>query len=109
MPTRADKLTRIRRGPVLILEDIEWEHSGPVEDPSARLLGTLVLQSLNGSTLYLHLEAYAVHTNAQGEQCADAWDEDLAMVYRGVGAEGGWETIPYHARDYVIIASPFCN
>ena len=109
MQTRPDKLTPLRSGRVLTFEDIEWEHSGRSEDPSARLLGTLVLQSLNGSTLYLHLEAYAVHTNAQGEQCADVWDEDLAMIYRGVSAEGGWQTIRYHARDYVIIASPFCN
>lgn len=84
----------------------EWEPNDNLdEDPTSILYHTLVI---NG--LHLHLEAWAVYTDAEGIQrtvCPD-YDDDLGMLHAAVHGDGHFDTVEMNGRDYIILASPFC-
>lgn len=98
----------------ITVPDDAWRHRGGNEDPGARLGATVAVTAhspVEGkSTLYMHLEAWAVHVDEQDIQTTVDFDfdEDLAMLHAAVGAEGHFETLYVGGREYVVFASPFC-
>jgi len=90
----------------LALTKIEFEQTGSSEDPGSRLLATV-----NISGAYHHLEAIAVDTNGNGEQCAAdlSFETMLGALHEAFGPDGTFQTAHIDGREYAIFMSPFGN
>lgn len=56
----------------------------------------------------MHVEAYAVERDDDMQIWTTNADE-LSAIYAAVGADGGWQTVTINDRDYVLIATPYCE
>lgn len=91
----------LSKAPVIGIEQIDWEGTGPEDDPSAVLLGQLIV----GGTP-MHIEAIAV-SDQDGEWEAD--DLSRGSVLTAVEEANGAKSQPtvIDGRNYVIWAAPF--
>jgi len=98
--------------PSIDAERIVWEPTGPVQDPTARLLATIYIAGCP-----MHLEAYRLAEDADGEACDeqafaklpeaseyDFVDEEDALFR--VFAAGAVETVQINGRPYALVAHP---
>ena len=92
------------RSVTVVIPDDAWEHTGPEDDPSARLLGSLVLYGC-----YHHLEAYAV-IDDEGTQSAahPSFHENLDGMYAVGEPDKPFQTVEIKGREYVLTMTPYC-
>ncbi len=92
--------------PAIAADELVWTESGE-QDPNSRLLATI-----NLAGCLMHLEAYAV-AEMKGHDPVQHFDGDSpdtpAKVYAAVGGDGPWHTVMIDDREYVLIATPFCD
>lgn len=79
-----------------------WSEAGPDEDPTSRLISSIVVLGT-----FMHLEAIAVGIDANDIQRADHSDESLASLASFAEPDGPFETTEIHGRSYVLAAYPF--
>jgi hypothetical protein len=87
------------------IPDEAWEQNDSLENPSDRLLATLIV-----NTTFMHLEAWAVAYNEDEamQHLADGDDDDLDRLSEAVHADGSFQITRIRGRDYILVASPFC-
>lgn len=79
------------------------ERAGRNGGDGSRLLGTIVINGCD-----LHLEALAVSRDGDMQ----IWSTDageLSALHDAVGAGGPWQTVTINGREYVLIATPYCE
>jgi hypothetical protein len=84
-----------------------WDENEGMENPSDRLRVTLLV---NGH-YPMHFEAWAVtyDEDEMVQHLADGDDEDLDQVHAGVNGDGSFYATTIRGRDYILVATPFCN
>lgn len=90
---------------VITIPDDAWEPNNALDDPLAALLTTVFVNGLP-----LHLEAWEVFTDTDGVQHAKTpYDEDFGAIHNAVHGDGPFMTTSINGRNYVIIATPYCE
>lgn len=86
---------------------LKWEAFADGDDPRAKLLD----ESFSIAGCPMHLEAFAVNEDDDGAQTAVDFsvEDDLDAIRAGVHADGPWRTVQIDGREYVLIASPYCD
>lgn len=89
--------------PSIDLMAITWDETGMEADPAARLLAHIQIGPVN-----MHLEAWAVTDNEEGEQVGlpESWrDQELDQLQGWM--ETAFDTVEINGREYVLIATPY--
>lgn len=96
------KYTRRWPPPQIPMSELEWEETGPPESPEARLLTTIVIGDQP-----MHLEAWQVRKNADGEWHATVWDDDYLAWSAGLEPDQQMGITKINRRSYIMVAFPF--
>jgi hypothetical protein len=89
----------------LSIPDTEWKPLDGLDDPLSGLTGpTLVINGLS-----MHMEAWQVFEEAEGQVPADEWQEEYVDLHAAVHAEGSFSTVKIGDRNYIVVISPHCD
>ena len=84
--------------------DDAWEPTGPEEDPTARLLASLVVCGC-----YHHLEAYAIDPDDDIQQAAhESFQSNLDGMYAVGEPDKRFQSVEIKGREYVLTMTPYC-
>jgi|KBSMisStaDraftv2_1062788.scaffolds.fasta_scaffold3724541_1 hypothetical protein len=98
--------------PSIDAERIVWEPTGPVQDPTTRLLATIYIAGCP-----MHLEAYRLAQDPDGEptdiqefaklpeNAEYTFDEEEHALF-SILAAGAVETVQINGRPYALVAHP---
>lgn len=96
-------MSYLQNPPAIAGAAIIWTECGDESDPSARLLAHIRIAGLD-----MHLEAWAVTTDADGMQQAteetrraEEFDQLCTMM------DTTFETVEIRGRQYILIATPY--
>jgi hypothetical protein len=94
-----------KRAVTVALPEDAWENTGPEEDPSARLLASLVLYGC-----YHHLEAYAVKPD-EDTQCAahESFSSNVDGMYAVGEPDKPFQSVDIKGREYILTMTPYCT
>jgi hypothetical protein len=105
-PSPADVYAGLAPTFTVRVPDASWEENDGMDDPSDRLRVTLMV---NGR-YPMHFEAWAVtYDDNEMVQHLPDHDDDLDLFATAVGSDGSFQTISIRGREYILLASPFCN
>jgi hypothetical protein len=89
----------------LSIPESEWQPNPGFEDPLVGLTGpTLVINGLS-----MHVEAWQVTDTGIDQDPAATWSEEYNLLHAAVHADGSFQTLRLHGRDYIIVISPHCD
>lgn len=88
------------------IDSVIWTADGSEDDKTSRLHATISILGCQ-----MHLKAIAVVSDDDYIQSAAdvEFDGMVARVYDAVGGDGPWTEVTIDGRQYVLIATPYCN
>jgi hypothetical protein len=101
-----EKPSWLRSSVTVTVPEHLWETNDGMDNPTDRLSVTLLV-----GRYPMHFEAWAVtyDDEAMIQHAADGDDSDLDHLFAAVGGDGSFQTTTIRGRQYILVASPFCD